>query len=260
MGLYRLATNASTTRRGRMGDSGHTPPPPELLVGMLLFPELTLLDLAGPYDVFTRMPGARVYLVAPDLQPIRVQNGLELRPTSTFEAVPSPLDILFVPGGPGQEHVMEDERYLGYIREQGQIAGLVTSVCTGSLILGAAGLLQGYRATTHWRYVDLLRLLGAVPVADERVVVDRNRITGAGVSAGIDFALRVASLLCGETAARAIQLSLEYDPRPPFSGGSPSTSDPLLVASVSASLDPLYERRRRQIESRLRGRLERRAE
>jgi cyclohexyl-isocyanide hydratase len=236
-------------RRSTISDAGHPPvSPPELSVGMLLFPELTLLDLAGPYDVFTRMPGARVYLVAPELQPIRAQYGLELRPTCTFPATPSPLDVLFVPGGPGQQGVMEDARYLRFVREQGEAAGLVTSVCTGSLILGVAGLLRGYRATTHWRYVDLLRLLGAVPVAGERVVMDRNRITGAGVSSGIDFALRVASLLCGEPAAKAIQLSLEYDPRPPFPGGSPSTSDPDLVANVSASLDPLYTSRRRQIE------------
>jgi cyclohexyl-isocyanide hydratase len=223
---------------------------------MLLFPKLTLLDLAGPYDVFTRMPGARVYLVAPELTPIAVHNGMELHPTCTFGEVPSPLDVLFVPGGPGQQLVMEDAGYLAFVREQGMIAGLVTSVCTGSLILGAAGLLLGYRATCHWRYLDLLPLLGAVPVPGERVVIDRNRITGAGVSSGIDFALQVASLLCGEPEAKAIQLSLEYDPRPPFPGGSPSTSDPELVARVSASLDPLYTQRRLQIE-RL---LERKAE
>jgi cyclohexyl-isocyanide hydratase len=218
---------------------------------MLLFSELTLLDLAGPYDVFSRMPSARVYLVAPELKPVQVHYGLELRPTCTFESAPSPLAVLCVPGGPGQERVMEDERYLAYVHEQGQTAGLVPSVCTGALILGAAGLLQGYRATTHWRYLDLLPLLGAIPVAGERVVIDRNRITGAGVSAGIDFALRVAALLCGEPAAKAIQLSLEYDPRPPFSGGSPSSSDPAVVESVSASLDSLYRRRRLQIERRL---------
>jgi cyclohexyl-isocyanide hydratase len=244
-----------------MSDAGHhSPTPPELSVGMLLFPKLTLLDLAGPYDVFTRMPGARVYLVAPDLAPIAVHFGMELHPNCTFGQVPSPLDVLFVPGGPGQLLVMEDERYLDFVREQGKAAGLVTSVCTGSLILAAAGLLRGYRATCHWRYVDLLPLLGAVPVAGERVVIDRNRITGAGVSSGIDFALSVASLRCGEAEAQAIQLSLEYDPRPPFPGGSPSTSDPLLVARVSASLDSLHTQRRRQIESRLRGWLERKAE
>jgi cyclohexyl-isocyanide hydratase len=143
---------------------------------------------------------------------------------------------------------MEDERYVAFVREQGQVAGLVTSVCTGSLILGAAGLLRGYRATTHWRYVDLLGLLGAVPVANARVVTDRNRITGAGVSAGIDFALEVAARLCGEAPAKAIQLGIEYDPKPPFEGGSPSRSDPAVVAKVSASLDELYTRRRRQIE------------
>jgi cyclohexyl-isocyanide hydratase len=241
------------TRRGSkiLDADQNTPTLRELSVGMLLFPELTLLDLAGPYDVFTRMPGAHVYLVAPELQPIRAHYGLEMRPTCTFGDSPERLDVLFVPGGPGQERVMDDERYLRYLREQGQAAGLVTSVCTGSLILGAAGLLQGYRATTHWRYLDLLPLLGAVSVAGERVVIDRNRITGAGVSAGIDFALVVAALVCGEPAAKAIQLSLEYDPRPPFPGGSPDSSDPLLVARVSASLDSFYTRRRLQIERRL---------
>jgi cyclohexyl-isocyanide hydratase len=225
---------------------------PALSVGMLLFPELTLLDLAGPYDVFSRMPGARVYLVAPQMTTIRAQYGLPLRPNSTFESAPSKFDILFVPGGPGQLQVVDDKEYLRFVREQGQVAGLVTSVCTGSLILGAAGLLRGYRATTHWRYLDLLRLLGATPVA-ERVVTDRNRITGAGVSAGIDLALQIASLQCGEQVAKSIQLSIEYDPGPPFPGGSAGSSEPELVARVSASLDELYTRRRRQIERMLEG-------
>lgn len=221
-------------------------PPSPLSVGMILFPDLTLLDLAGPYDVFSRMPGVHVYLVASFLEPIRTDKGLTLMPDTSFENAPS-FDILFVPGGPGQQLVMEDECFLDFLREQGQTARLITSVCTGSLVLGAAGLLRGYRATTHWRYLDLLSLLGAQPIA-ERVVVDRNRITGAGVSAGIDLALIIASVLFGERVAQAIQLGIEYDPQPPFAGGSPRSADPVLLASISASLDDMYEKRRRQIE------------
>jgi cyclohexyl-isocyanide hydratase len=221
-------------------------PPSPLSVGMILFPDLTLLDLAGPYDVFSRMPGVHVYLVASSLEPTRTDKGLTLIPDTSFENAPSS-DILFVPGGPGQQLVMEDERFLDFLREQGRTARLITSVCTGSLVLGAAGLLRGYRATTHWRYLDLLSLLGAQPVA-ERVVVDQNRITGAGVSAGIDLALIIASVLFGERVAQAIQLGIEYDPQPPFAGGSPRSADPVLLASISASLDDMYEKRRRQIE------------
>ncbi|EFH86322.1 DJ-1/PfpI family protein [Ktedonobacter racemifer] len=220
--------------------------PSHLSVGMMLFPSLTLLDLAGPYDVFSRMPGAHVYLVASSLEPIRTEKGLTLTPDTSFENAPL-FDILFVPGGPGQQLVMEDEGFLNFLRERGQTARLLTSVCTGSLILGAAGLLQGYRATTHWRYLDLLSLLGAQPVA-ERVIVDRNRITGAGVSAGIDLALSIVSVLFGKDVAQSIQLSIEYDPQPPFPGGSPNSADPELVAGLSAKLDDVYTKRRRQIE------------
>ncbi|HLI87126.1 MAG TPA: DJ-1/PfpI family protein [Ktedonobacteraceae bacterium] len=220
--------------------------PSSLSVGMLLFPDMTILDLTGPYDVFTRMPGARVHLVAASVDPIRTEKGLTITADTTFNAAP-PFDLLFVPGGPGQQEVMEDEPTLAFLREQGQSARLVTSVCTGSLILGAAGLLQGYHATTHWRYLDLLSLLGAHPVA-ERVVVDRRRITGAGVSAGIDLALVIASALYGEHVAQTIQLGIEYDPQPPFHSGSPRSADPALLKSVAASLDERYEQRRQQIE------------
>lgn len=222
------------------------PTPSPLSIGMMLFPDLTLLDLSGPYEVFSRMPGARVSLVASSLEPIRTEKGLTITPDASFENAPV-FDILFVPGGLGQQLVMEDERFLDFLRERGQAAKWLTSVCTGSLILGAAGLLQGYRATTHWRYLDLLSLLGAQPVA-ERVVVDQNRITGAGVSAGIDLALSIASVLFGKGAAQAIQLSIEYDPHPPFPGGSPNNTAPELVASISARLDDVYTKRRGQIE------------
>jgi cyclohexyl-isocyanide hydratase len=225
-----------------MAQASSTP----LVVGMLLFPNMTILDLTGPYDVFTRMPGARIHLIAARLGPIRTEKGLIIAADTTFDAAP-PFDLLFVPGGPGQQEVMEDEPTLAFLREQGRSARLVTSVCTGSLILGAAGLLQGYRATTHWRYLDLLALLGAQPVA-ERVVVDRNRITGAGVSAGIDLALVIASALYGERIAQTIQLGIEYDPQPPFHSGSPRSADAALLEDVAVSLDGRYEQRRRQIE------------
>ena len=219
---------------------------PALVVGMLLFPGLTLLDLAGPYEVFSRMPKARVHLVAARIEPISSEKGVPITPDTSFDDAPS-FDILFVPGGPGQLRVMEDDRFLSFLREKSQAARLITSVCTGSLILGAAGLLRGYRATTHWRYLDLLSLLGAQPVS-ERVVIDRNRITGAGVSAGIDFALVVAFVLCGEATAQAIQLAIEYDPAPSFHSGSPKSADPSLVNRISTATGELYEKRRRQIE------------
>jgi len=223
-----------------------SPPAPTLTVGMLLFPGLTLLDLAGPYEVFSRMPGARIHLVADRLEPIPSEKGLAIIPDTRFDDAPS-FDILFVPGGPGQLQVMEDDLFLSFLREKSLAARLITSVCTGSLILGAAGLLQGYRATTHWRYLDLLSLLGAQPVAD-RVVIDRNRITGAGVSAGIDFALVVASSLFGDATAQALQLSIEYDPAPPFHSGSPKSAEPALVERISTATDKMYVKRRRQIE------------
>ncbi len=220
--------------------------PAVVSVGMVLFPGFTLLDLAGPYDVFSRMPGARVSLVAATLESIHAEKGVALSPDIVFEDAPN-LDLLFVPGGPGQQLVMEDARVLAFLRERVQTVRLLASVCTGALILGAAGLLQGYRATTHWRYLELLRLLGAEPIA-ERVVVDGNRITGAGVSAGIDLALRIASIFYDERVAKSIALGIEYDPQPPFWGGSPKSADPDILARLSASLDEVYEKRRAQIE------------
>lgn len=217
-----------------------------LSVGMALFPLLTQLDLAGPYEVFARMPRTDVHLVAASLEPVRSEHGLAISPTADFDTVP-PLDVLFVPGGPGQQLVMEDERFIGFLRERARQARYITSVCTGSLLLGAAGLLRGYRATTHWMFLELLRPLGAEPV-NERVVVDRNRITGGGVTAGIDFGLSIAAELFGEKTAREIQLSIEYDPAPPFDGGSPKSADAALVENASELGRELFENRRRQVE------------
>lgn len=219
---------------------------PSLSVGMVFFPQLTQLDLAGPYEVFARMPRTDVHLVAASPEPVRSEHGLTIAPTADFDTAP-PFDVLFVPGGPGQQLVMEDERFTGFLKERGQAARYVTAVCTGSLLLGAAGLLQGYRATTHWMSLELLRPLGAEPVA-ERVVVDGNRITGGGVTAGIDFGLVIATKLFGEETAKMIQLSIEYDPAPPFDCGSPRSADATLVESVSWLRRELFENRQRQVE------------
>ncbi len=211
-------------------------------IAMVLFPGLTQLDLTGPYEIFARMPGAEIVLVAAHRRPVASDRGLVLTPTATFEEAREP-DILFVPGGPGQLEAMEDAALIGYLRDAGAVAGLVTAVCTGSLLLGAAGLLVGRRATTHWQVLDQLALLGAVPV-EARVVEDDRVITGAGVSAGIDFALRVAARLCGARAAREIQLQIEYDPDPPFADGSPRSAEPELVAALRTRAADLVHRRR----------------
>lgn len=199
-------------------------------IGMLLFPRLTQLDLTAPFEVLHRVPDTSVHLLWKDREPVRAESGLALLPTMTLADCP-PLDILFVPGGFGQREASADEAVLSFLREQGSQARFVTSVCTGSLLLGAAGLLDGYEATTHWAYVDLLEAFGARYV-NRRVVVDRNRITAGGVTAGLDFGLTLAAELAGEEMARALQLGLEYDPAPPFDSGHPDRADPALVAAV----------------------------
>lgn len=187
---------------------------PALSIGMLLFPELTQLDLTGPFEVFARAPGAKVHLIWKTPEPVTSDRGLRILPTHTFENCPE-LDVICIPGGPGQIKLMSDDETLTFIRQKSENARLVTSVCTGSLVLGAAGLLQGYKATSHWASLDQLELLGAEPV-NERVVRDRNRITGAGVTSGIDFALNVIADIYGNDIAQGIQLQMEYDPEPPF--------------------------------------------
>ena len=172
---------------------------------------------------------------------MRSDRGLVIVPSVTCEECP-PLDVLVVPGGPGTTHVVEDEAALGFLRRQAQQATYVTSVCTGALVLGAAGLLLGYRATTHWLSEPLLELYGAIPV-HERVVVDRNRVTAGGCTAGIDFAFRLAAMLRGERVAQQIQLQLEYNPAPPFSSGSPTTAPHEIVDTVRRAAEPLQQRR-----------------
>lgn len=211
-------------------------------IGLLLFPALTQLDLTGPFEVFARAPDTKVHLIWKNLDPVVSDRGMAIQPTTTFDACPA-LDIICVPGGPGQINLMEDEEVLSFIRAQSKQVKLVTSVCTGSLVLGAAGLLQGYKATTHWASLDQLALLGAEPV-NERVVRDRNRITGAGVTSGIDFALSVVSEMFGPDIAQNIQLHMEYDPAPPFDCGSPRSASEEQLKKAQQQIAPFIEKRR----------------
>jgi len=201
-----------------------------LHIGFLLFPKVQQLDLTGPYDVLASLPDARIHLIWKDLAPITSSTGLVFTPTTTFEDCP-PLDVICIPGGAGVGPLMEDAETLSFIVRQAAQARYVTSVCTGSLVLGAAGLLQGRKATTHWAYHNLLATLGAIPVKD-RVVRDGNLLTGGGITAGIDFALALVAELVGAQEAQAIQLQLEYAPAPPFNAGSPETApaDVLAIA------------------------------
>ena len=199
-------------------------------IGLLLFPDLTQLDLTGPYEVFTKFPGADVHLLWKTLDPVTAGGGMRLLPTTTFAECPQ-LDLVCVPGGAGMNTLLNDEETLDFVRRQASGARYVTSVCTGSLVLGAAGLLKGRRATTHWMSLSMLAAFGCEPVA-ERVVVDGNVITGGGVTAGIDFALTVAGEWFGADTARKIQLGIEYDPHPPYDAGAPERADAPLVAVV----------------------------
>lgn len=211
-------------------------------IGLLLFPALTQLDLTGPFEVFARAPDTKVHLIWKNLELVVSDRGMAIQPTTTFDTCPA-LDIICVPGGPGQINLMEDEEVLSFIRAQSKQAKLVTSVCTGSLVLGAAGLLEGYKATTHWASLDQLALLGAEPV-NERVVRDRNRITGAGVTSGIDFALSVVSEMFGSDIAQNIQLHMEYDPAPPFDCGSPRSASEEQLKKAQQQFAPFIEKRR----------------
>ncbi|MDQ3334831.1 MAG: DJ-1/PfpI family protein [Myxococcota bacterium] len=204
-------------------------------IGMLLFPNVTQLDLTGPHEVLARMPGARVTVVAKSEAPITSESGLVMTANATFASAPA-FDLVFVPGGGGQIAATDDAETLDYLRTCATRAKWMTSACTGALLLGAAGLLRGYRAATHWAFMDLLPLVGATPVG-ERVVVDRDRITGGGVTAGIDIALAIVSLLAGTEAAERICLQLEYGP----------IDNPALVSEVRAKLAGRYAEREAQL-------------
>lgn len=223
------AAEAGAGSQPQHGDAAHQRAMremPRLTCGLLLFPELTALDLVAPQLLMATMMNTEVHLVAPTLDPVMSGSGLAIVPTRTYADCPRELDILFVPGGPsGTRKALLDDRLLDFLAERGARARYVTSVCTGSVLLGAAGLLDGYRAASYWPTRELLPLFGAVP-SDARVVVDRNRITGGGLTAGIDFGLALSAELRGEETARLQELLLEYDPQPPFGGGTPRTARP----------------------------------
>ncbi len=212
-----------------------------LQIGGILFPELDQADFTGPFEVLSRIPNSTFHILAKSKQPVRDAKGLLLVPEKALEDSPQ-LDLLLVPGGAGVNKVMEDETVQAFIREQAARARLVFSVCTGALVLGAAGLLTGRRATTHWASHHLLKYFGAVPV-NERVVIDANIVTAAGVTAGIDGALRIASLLRGDRAAQDIQLHVQYAPEPPFNSGDPRTAPAEIVESRRNALQPLLNNR-----------------
>lgn len=209
--------------------------------GFLLYPGLTQLDLTGPAQVLSRAPGAVMHYVWKTRDPVPSDAGITIVPTDTFADCPQ-VDLLCVPGGAGQIALMSDPETLGWLKRQGEGAKYVTSVCTGSLILGAAGLLKGYKSACHWMWRDNLSLFGAEPV-NARVVRDRNRFSGGGVTAGIDFALTVLAEIWGEEHAKITQLFLEYNPQPPFDCGSPEKAGPDLVAKAMAPLKAMTAQR-----------------
>ncbi|MGF6259482.1 cyclohexyl-isocyanide hydratase [Paraburkholderia youngii] len=218
-----------------------------LQIGFLVFPKVQQLDLTGPHDVLASVPGATMHLVWKTREPVVSSNGLVLTPSVTFESCP-PLDVICVPGGSGVTALLQDEQTIDFVRWQAASARYVTSVCTGALLLGAAGLLRGRRATTHWAFHSLLEPLGAIPT-HARVVRDGNLITGGGVTAGIDFGLTVAAELAGVEEAQAIQLELEYAPAPPFDAGDPALAPQAVVELVrQRSAEGLAARRRVVVE------------
>ena len=201
-----------------------------LHIGILVFPSVQQLDLTGPYEVFASIPDAKVHLIWKDRAPVTAATGLVLTPTMTFAECPA-LDVLCVPGGGGINALLKDAEVLDFLRVQGARARYVSSVCTGALVLGAAGLLNGRRATTHWNSHDFLARFGAIPTHG-RVVRDGNLFTAGGVTAGIDFGLTMVAELLGEAQAQAIQLQHEYAPDPPFRSGTPETAPPAVLAAA----------------------------
>jgi cyclohexyl-isocyanide hydratase len=218
------------------------PTPHHLTLGAIIFPGLDQIDFTGPFEVLSRLPDSTFHVLWKQREPVRDINGLLLLPEMTFHEAP-PLDVLIIPGGNGQEPLLEDEETLAFIRRQAEQAACVFSVCTGALLCGAAGLLRGVRATTHWTAFHLLEYFGAIPV-DARVVIDGKIVTAAGVTAGIDGALRVAALLRGDETAQQIQLAIQYAPEPPFNSGSPQTAPAKILEAATAAA-------RRSIEARL---------
>jgi cyclohexyl-isocyanide hydratase len=208
-------------------------------IGFLLYPHVTQLDLTGPAQFLSRMSDTAIHLVWKNIEPVRTDAGFAIVPSDSFDSCPA-LDMICVPGGGGQLALMQDPEVLGWLQTQGLQARYITSVCSGSLLLGAAGLIKGYRAGSHWAYRDKLPMFGAEPVAD-RVVKDRNRITGGGVTAGIDFALSVIEEVRGADEAKAVQLAYEYAPQPPFDSGTPSNASSDTMKRAKAILSSMGE-------------------
>ncbi|MCE4226816.1 DJ-1/PfpI family protein [Methylobacterium sp. C25] len=216
-------------------------PDTHLQIGSLLFEGIDQIDLTGPFEVLSRIPNATYRIYGETADPVRDVKGLLLTPDAAIADAPQ-LDVLHVPGGFGQESLMEDEAVLAWLRSQAAGAISVFSVCTGALLCGAAGLLQGRRATTHWASFDLLPYFGAIPV-DKRVVLDESWVFAAGVTAGIDGALRLAAELRGEDVAKAIQLYMAYAPEPPFDAGTPERAPAAVLEQARASVAAITERR-----------------
>jgi cyclohexyl-isocyanide hydratase len=228
------------------------PPERHLRIGALIFPALDQLDFTGPFEVLSRTPNSTFHIFARTADPVRDTRGLVLTPDKTYADVPA-LDVLVVPGGRGVNALMEDGETLSLLRRLAGGAACVFSICTGALLLGAAGLLKGRKATTHWASHDLLPQFGAIAV-NGRIVVDGPLVTAAGVTSGLDAALRVVALLRGDEAAQAIQLYLEYSPEPPFACGSPCSAPPAIAGRVREELREITEERRK-ITSRVAQRL-----
>ncbi|WP_414441884.1 DJ-1/PfpI family protein [Burkholderia sp. 22PA0106] len=205
-------------------------------IAMLIYPGMTALDLIGPQCMFALLMGAKIYLVAKSLDPVTSDSDVTITPTATFDTCPVDLTVLFAPGGTdGTLAAARDPETLAFMRDRGARAKYVTSVCTGSLILGAAGLLDGYKATSHWSVRHVLSEYGAIPT-EARVVRDRNRVTGAGVTSGLDFGLTMLAELRGRSYAECTQLITEYDPEPPFNAGSLQTAPPAVAVAVKQLL------------------------
>lgn len=224
---------------------GDRPPPIESgPLALLLYPGFTALDLAAPQYVFSLLMGPPVLLVARTREPVLSDTGMAIVPTHTFSECPADLTLVFAPGGSaGTIAAMKDEETLAFLASRGARARFVTSVCTGSLLLGAAGLLQGYRATSHWVAREVLAAFGATPV-NARVVIDRNRVTGAGVTAGVDFGLAIAAQLRGDGYARSVQLLAEYQPEPPFDAGAPERAPAETTKMLSEMFAPFVAQAR----------------
>jgi cyclohexyl-isocyanide hydratase len=210
-------------------------------IGLLIFPRITALDITGPFEVLARVPGARIHWIWKRVEPVTSDAGLPLQPTVDFATCPK-LDVICVPGGPGVTALMEDDEVLDFLRARAKEVRLLTSVCAGSLVLGAAGLLVGQRAACHWLSRHMLAAFGAIP-DPARIVVDGRHISGGGVTAGLDFAFAVVAALVGEAKAKEIQLLLEYAPAPPFAGGTPETADAETLGTVRAMVGPMLESR-----------------